>query len=483
MAKEAVLSGGAVVVEAALEGCGARLWSQHGQVGPLPRGRVAHDVEARTLLQHEQAVEGGHQRTPARPFAVAVVPAQVTERRRAPSSAASRPGERGTALNVQDWVRVIISRGLRAACAARKERPVAMRRQLLHTARQRSTDSDGRRTRISASASSHRAWMSPPPDISIRIVSFLLRRPWPERTASIGSGGFTLMAFLSGRDGKLARESDSDQRSGNKSVLRCRAVCRSWRRITTDRSFLADHAARPSAPGQRTPCLSPAATRPPRSRLLYRKQLDRDGTPMVDSFDVLYSLDGLLVLNQRRGLFIVCNPIIRQWTNLPALASEPCFTAIACGFYLHGSSGEYRLLTTTSPWLIGGSSTGSLCTPNPPAPAPAGKMLAFDTASETFRLMSRPPERTGDTARVLLELDGELSVAAMQGVTSLAIWALQDYKAEIWTLRYVTVWRESLVLHAFFDSPHSSEVAYIKFSDWKVHGCLVLVSIDVSLME
>lgn len=68
-------------------------------------------------------------------------------------------------------------------------------------------------------------------------------------------------------------------------------------------------------------------------------------------------------------------------------------------------------------------------------------MLAFDTASETFRLMSRPPERTGDTARVLLELDGELSVAAMQGVTSLAIWALQDYKAEIWTLRYVTVWR------------------------------------------
>lgn len=43
--------------------------------------------------------------------------------------------------------------------------------------------------------------------------------------------------------------------------------------------------------------------------------------------------------------------------------------------------------------------------------------------------------------------------------------------------------RESLVLHAFFDSPHSSEVAYIKFSDWKVHGCLVLVSIDVSLME
>jgi hypothetical protein len=68
--------------------------------------------------------------------------------------------------------------------------------------------------------------------------------------------------------------------------------------------------------------------------------------------------------------------------------------------------------------------------------AGAGKMLAFDTVSETFRLMSRPPERAGGTARVLLELDGELSVAAMQGATSLDIWALQDYEAEIWTLRY-----------------------------------------------
>ncbi|XP_012704537.1 uncharacterized protein LOC101756097 [Setaria italica] len=52
--------------------------------------------------------------------------------------------------------------------------------------------------------------------------------------------------------------------------------------------------------------------------------------------------------------------------------------------------------------------------------------------------MSRPLERGGggDTTRSLLELDGELAVANMQGEASLDIWALRDYEAEIWTLRH-----------------------------------------------
>ncbi|RLM99558.1 hypothetical protein C2845_PM06G04260 [Panicum miliaceum] len=59
---------------------------------------------------------------------------------------------------------------------------------------------------------------------------------------------------------------------------------------------------------------------------------------------LLYALHGLLVLQQRPGLYIICNPVTRQWTNLPVLAPEPCFTAFPCGFYFHSSSGEYRLL-------------------------------------------------------------------------------------------------------------------------------------------
>ncbi|CAL4909778.1 unnamed protein product [Urochloa decumbens] len=358
----------------------------------------------------------------------------------------------------------------------------------------------------------------------------------------------------------------------SKSVLRCRAVCRSWRRITTDRSFLAAHAARrPLELITLSWAVNAASlsvdgpTTPPRSRLLYRKQMDRDGAPTADLFNLLCSLDGLLLLQQRAGLFVICNPITRQWTNLP-----PCRHAFACGFYLHGSSGEYRLLChgieeeegsifdsdrhhyvlsvggalprrrrlgraplstfecRVTDYEVPVAHRGTLhwLVVHPEA-ARTGKMLAFDTDSEAFRLMSRPPERAGDTARVLLELDGELSVAAMQGVASLAVWALQDYGAEIWALRRRVevppstlyggiysdvlptmvvpvgggavligrrycdvarlydlkdermvrefyfgpddptplVFRESIVSHAFFDCPRSSDVAYIKFFD------------------
>jgi hypothetical protein len=68
-----------------------------------------------------------------------------------------------------------------------------------------------------------------------------------------------------------------------------------------------------------------------------------------------------------------------------------------------------------------------------------GKMLAFDTVSETFRLMSGPPgpERPDlEWMRDLLVLDGELSVATKLDLT-LDIWVLQDYgAAERWTLRH-----------------------------------------------
>ena len=60
--------------------------------------------------------------------------------------------------------------------------------------------------------------------------------------------------------------------------------------------------------------------------------------------------------------------------------------------------------------------------------------MAFDMASETFRLIPQPPG-LDEQARVsvvvadLLELDGHLCVAAMQDYVTLDIWALQDYGA------------------------------------------------------
>ncbi|RLN35641.1 F-box protein [Panicum miliaceum] len=153
------------------------------------------------------------------------------------------------------------------------------------------------------------------------------------------------------------------------------------------------------------------------------------------------SLHGLLVFEQRPGLYAVCNPVTRQWTNLPVLAPDPCFTAFTCGFYFHG---EYRLLchgeeaspSSDRPWgyqqpvahgeILYWSSTH-------PQAGRTGKMLAFDTASETFRLMSGPP---GAPMAALLELDGSLCAQNLLPCpTRLDIWVLQDHEAERWTLR------------------------------------------------
>jgi hypothetical protein len=163
----------------------------------------------------------------------------------------------------------------------------------------------------------------------------------------------------------------------------------------------------------------------------------------------------------------------RQWTNLPVLAPEPCFTAFPCGFYFHSSSGEYRLLChgDEAGWGAAGASgwkdyyyvlTAGATQPRRLSRAPAdrpvimgyqqpvahgetlywftlhpeairtGKILAFHTASETFRLMSWPP---GVELAALLELDGSLCAHTMPCKTRFDIWVLQDHEAERWTLR------------------------------------------------
>ncbi|XP_073363619.1 F-box protein At5g49610-like [Aegilops tauschii subsp. strangulata] len=271
----------------------------------------------------------------------------------------------------------------------------------------------------------------------------------------------------------------------SKSVLRCRAVCKRWRRITTDGSFLAAHAAH-AASCTREMIIRPGHVYDPSSLLAVETiRLSLDPRPRPIRFlcnrthlmwcRVLYSLDGLLVLQPQPSRYIICNPMTRQSASLPPLAPQPCFTACACGFYLHGSSNEYRLLCHClqgearehSYYILSTASTLPRRLGRAPTPADlptswvryevpvahcgilhwfslhpeatrTGKMLVFHTVSETFRLMLRPPERPGDatTSWSLFELDGELCIAAMQSETSLDIWVLQDYKAESWMLRH-----------------------------------------------
>nr|CAB3463956.1 unnamed protein product [Digitaria exilis] len=281
------------------------------------------------------------------------------------------------------------------------------------------------------------------------------------------------------------------------SVLRCRAVCRSWRCITTDRSFLAALTARrPTHILTYAEYAPRAVSATPLSgddhhptRLFYRTDRGTSRSMVPRSGDVLRSLDGLLVLRKRPGLFAICNPATRQLTHLPPLLppeDRPLrFTAVACGFYSHAPSGEYRLLCHVEhKWVryysilsaSGGgarrhgrraprlthksltihysapvlSRRGVLHWLVHPEAAYTGMMLAFDTASEEFRLMPRrPPERRrGDTSRKLVELDGELAMVVLrqQGASSpsssswsLAVWDLRGYgeaAEEVWTMRY-----------------------------------------------
>uniref|UniRef100_A0A0Q3RA29 F-box domain-containing protein n=1 Tax=Setaria italica TaxID=4555 RepID=A0A0Q3RA29_SETIT len=92
-----------------------------------------------------------------------------------------------------------------------------------------------------------------------------------------------------------------------KSVLRCGAVCRAWRGITTDPGFLAAHAR--SRPG-----------------------------------DILYTRD--------EGYYFLCNPVTRLWADLPRIprAHQPqqdghyyvSVNYIEYAFYFDIPAGEYR---------------------------------------------------------------------------------------------------------------------------------------------
>ncbi|KAG2624696.1 hypothetical protein PVAP13_3KG362770 [Panicum virgatum] len=320
----------------------------------------------------------------------------------------------------------------------------------------------------------------------------------------------------------------------SKSVLRCRAVCRTWRRLTTDRSFLAAH-----RPLQMITLSLYGARAPPSPKTRGRRKAARSSSAQQAP---------LAPGRSTPSTGCSCCP---HAPGCSSSATPPPGSGPTCrrGAPSHAASPPSPLLLHPvgrrrpgPPARAGSSSSGKPDVRRPLArrgtlhwlashsEARTGKMLGFDTASEAFRLMSRPPvpERAGGgapTATALLDLDGggELSVAAMQDATSLAVWALQDYETETWTLRcrvvvplccrdpassdlhtmmflsvgggailignrshYSTTarlydlkekrmrgeisffhqiptfqgFRESLVSHAFFDVPRSSEVAY-----------------------
>jgi hypothetical protein len=200
---------------------------------------------------------------------------------------------------------------------------------------------------------------------------------------------------------------------------------------------------------------------------------------------LLASLDGLLLLRSSKSVLhcqhLVCNPLTRQWSDLPPLIPDAGVDARQreSGFYFHEPSGEYRLLchvTFCQPrpesWAYYVFSAGadeprrlnaeatpmwntvvttlrshpSLMKPafydNLMAPAVlhghlhwmqhieagfTGQIVAFDTVTEMFRRMAPPPMTHNDPEHShLLVANGSLMASELDQLF-VDLWVLQGY--------------------------------------------------------
>uniref|UniRef100_A0ACD5WKI8 Uncharacterized protein n=1 Tax=Avena sativa TaxID=4498 RepID=A0ACD5WKI8_AVESA len=270
-----------------------------------------------------------------------------------------------------------------------------------------------------------------------------------------------------------------------KALLRCRAVCRGWRRATSSRDFLlAHHGRQPSLP------------------LLYDRTNNDDGGVFLDIMPLDHragvaaaaqlqpiarfasshsfvrveaSCDGLVIVGTVAANSVssgdrhlsVCNPATRQYAPLPLLTG---FTL--AGMYRHPPTGEYRLLlypddlyepppgagydcylyalgSREKPRHIGWPEAAEVIHTLDPVlfrdnmhwpieegepESESGMIMVFDTTTEVFRFM-RAPAVPG--VAELFEMDEMMGMASFNDeVTTVDIWTTKDYDAEVWAFRY-----------------------------------------------
>ncbi|OEL28939.1 hypothetical protein BAE44_0010042 [Dichanthelium oligosanthes] len=253
-----------------------------------------------------------------------------------------------------------------------------------------------------------------------------------------------------------------------KSVLRFHAVCRAWRRITTDPAFLAAHARlrplevvlysimqeRPWRDDPNGYSSDIAVESIPVSgdqagwRRLFRypEFINGENCSKLSGHCLrIASCSGVLLFRIGRGggRYLICNPVTRQWAHLPRLQVQGHHIIVEYGFYFHQPSGEYRLqchcqsrLVSKKYYIVSAGGTEPRQVSMADADeAAAGVILsyyfrcmtpvdlhdhlhwlsaremvvAFDTASETFHVMPAPP--TSRKCVKLFDMDGLLAVS------------------------------------------------------------------------
>jgi hypothetical protein len=265
-----------------------------------------------------------------------------------------------------------------------------------------------------------------------------------------------------------------------RAFLRCRAVCRSWRRALTFKSnsdlLLAHHRLQPSLPIASCFQFDRHELRAvvPRAVDLRAADLRAVATLRHPSLQVRASCDGLLVLSLSAVNFYICNLSTRQWVLQP-------FFPHFLGFYPHRPSGEYRILYGTGPprdprsghkasYSVFTVGTGKRRGIGRPAASPSEEkalaegivmtasnrpsillreslhfypvkkesdsnmVMVFSTTAESFRWMSAPAVPAPAT---LFEMDGKLGLSSINNdMTEVHICMLQDYDSEVWELKY-----------------------------------------------
>ncbi|TVU00292.1 hypothetical protein EJB05_54280, partial [Eragrostis curvula] len=245
-------------------------------------------------------------------------------------------------------------------------------------------------------------------------------------------------------------------------VFRCRAVRKSWRHATSTRDFLLAHHRRQPAlpiinlfddPGHRGD--AGTTIRVEDHRLVVfggggreLRPLVRYAAPARDCLALHGARDGLLLvsttgLNAIWRRFYLCNPATRRSAPVRHLLEprpgRPCFSTHVVGFYQHQPSGEYRVMYWFKPESddgVGAPVYYVLTVWNGGEPS---HILAFDTVSETFRWMRRPA-RYWVRLTLLETKDGDGTTGlCLCGTTEgrvIEFWVLEDYEAEIWSLKH-----------------------------------------------
>ncbi|XBI31925.1 hypothetical protein VPH35_055443 [Triticum aestivum] len=258
-----------------------------------------------------------------------------------------------------------------------------------------------------------------------------------------------------------------------KDLLRCRAVCRAWRRVTSARNFLlAHHSRQPSLHllyGYECDTVRPQNILAFDHQAATTAQL-HTAARLKENYNIAASCDGILILSgDGKASSICCNPATREHTPLRATRDLKIL-----GMYPHRPTGEYRVLlqrwyimsykgqlgfyvlalgTEQPPRYIGMQETSSAYfsaralvrdslhwypvkhhSENDPLRYPTESKPIIVFVAESFRRMRAPIVPSNS---YIFEMDDTLGIYTHDDDMEIVdIWVLQNYEGEIWDFKY-----------------------------------------------